>query len=960
MKTGIADLILSQAMTEGKAVEDAIKTKPEPAKVEDGADAIHLEDFATGADGHSHAVITPENIGRLAKQGFVKFQSKKGNEHSSLKECIEEDVLVLREAEVNKGYAENKSGHFKLDMSKEDAGHLYGHHTPEAVESNVTDAGDHYLVKSGEDTNKVEKSVQFKLSRGNIKVGGNTVILNMSSAKDCMSAILGLCELYAKGQCYAVNGEYRDTVLSAKRMQGISFKKLAGQDKSYKSGEYDIENTALGLGILTTVASLSNWKSIKYVRLNESGDFRDEASSETLDAVFAESKKTFKGILDVTAKKKAGKKLSKEESEVWKKQADKQKYLSSGKYLNTLEDDIRKKLHDAMAFPDTVAVTHVLETWKACASHGTKAVFEASMGSVEDFGVSTDELFTRCDQIVKDLAIYTYTHRTDLESKFAKICADHSNFSLNGSLKRFNPKMNMFRAVDYEIFTKIFGQGGEDADRGNVKPRNFKTLSPEAQESLKPFILASEVDGTTSSAIYPCKQSCRICDFCKKPHGGLIFIPIHGSGSTANSMEKEINELVKKISGELMSAVNSNNPEYADLDELLNTYHTSTDSKAREDAKHEIKTKYFPKMFEKFVAGASTTKENKSSILGAFNALVYEGDRFDRFFDALVSGGSNEVFNIIKDELTVSMAQNHPVVAGQRLTGAVEAIKQTYVFLNPESEGFKAISAKIEEFESVADKADEAMDKFAKSGEDIDAEAVKKTTAPLLDALTKIESEVKSRIASSKGVKKGIENSLTTEERNGLTSILVKLDLEKKFLQGVHENGVKVDTSGISGKATKLDEQARNADSLGDKASAKALRQEAYTLLRDAGDKLVRDFSSKFSLIGDVDKQLSQEANLFVENIVDFANKIHTAVKVGSANIWYNCLRDAIGYISGEKNELTTGTRAKLGKKFAPKAKDEDGLAETIIHFTTPEEAVNTINESKRPNAFQLASDLID
>ena len=45
MKTGIADLILSQAMTEGKAVEDTIKTKREPTKVEDGADAIHLEDF---------------------------------------------------------------------------------------------------------------------------------------------------------------------------------------------------------------------------------------------------------------------------------------------------------------------------------------------------------------------------------------------------------------------------------------------------------------------------------------------------------------------------------------------------------------------------------------------------------------------------------------------------------------------------------------------------------------------------------------------------------------------------------------------------------------------------------------------------------------------------------------------------------------------------------------------------
>ena len=43
---------------------------------------------------------------------------------------------------------------------------------------------------------------KFEVSLGNIKVGGDTICLNMSTAHECMSLIIGTCHLGKDGSCY--------------------------------------------------------------------------------------------------------------------------------------------------------------------------------------------------------------------------------------------------------------------------------------------------------------------------------------------------------------------------------------------------------------------------------------------------------------------------------------------------------------------------------------------------------------------------------------------------------------------------------------------------------------------------------------------------------------------------------------------------------------------------------------
>lgn len=44
----------------------------------------------------------------------------------------------------------------------------------------------------------------FEVAAGNAKIGGDTVLLNMSTTGNCMSALIGTCKLGADGRCYEI------------------------------------------------------------------------------------------------------------------------------------------------------------------------------------------------------------------------------------------------------------------------------------------------------------------------------------------------------------------------------------------------------------------------------------------------------------------------------------------------------------------------------------------------------------------------------------------------------------------------------------------------------------------------------------------------------------------------------------------------------------------------------------
>lgn len=59
------------------------------------------------------------------------------------------------------------------------------------------------------------------LSNGNTKIGPDTMVLNLTSATDCPSRRLGLCQLDNPADCYALKAErhYYTTVLPYRRRQ---------------------------------------------------------------------------------------------------------------------------------------------------------------------------------------------------------------------------------------------------------------------------------------------------------------------------------------------------------------------------------------------------------------------------------------------------------------------------------------------------------------------------------------------------------------------------------------------------------------------------------------------------------------------------------------------------------------------------------------------------------------------
>lgn len=103
---------------------------------------------------------------------------------------------------------------------------------------------------------------RIKTSRGNLKVGKDTLIMNITSAADCMSRALGLCQVPANA-CYALKAEKQyPSVRPYRRAQTQIWDELSA------------EEIAEDLKIIAGRARKE--PAIKFVRMQESGDFRHQ------------------------------------------------------------------------------------------------------------------------------------------------------------------------------------------------------------------------------------------------------------------------------------------------------------------------------------------------------------------------------------------------------------------------------------------------------------------------------------------------------------------------------------------------------------------------------------------------------------------------------------------------------------------------------------------------------------
>jgi len=111
------------------------------------------------------------------------------------------------------------------------------------------------------------KERSFETVATNSKIGTDTLILNMDTAKQCMSAKLGLCKIGSA--CYALRKEIRTPEAMA---------------KDVRQKEQWACMTAEGLASAIQKV-LDQDPEIKYVRLNEAGDFRDASDIEKLKKI---------------------------------------------------------------------------------------------------------------------------------------------------------------------------------------------------------------------------------------------------------------------------------------------------------------------------------------------------------------------------------------------------------------------------------------------------------------------------------------------------------------------------------------------------------------------------------------------------------------------------------------------------------------------------------------------------
>lgn len=102
-------------------------------------------------------------------------------------------------------------------------------------------------------------------SIGNLKIGTDTMIFNMSPAETCQSMRMGLCKVGSK--CYAKKAErVYPQVLPFRRNQAVFW-------------------TSCSVDEFVEAVSKEKTSKIKYLRFNEAGDFRNQSDVEKANEI---------------------------------------------------------------------------------------------------------------------------------------------------------------------------------------------------------------------------------------------------------------------------------------------------------------------------------------------------------------------------------------------------------------------------------------------------------------------------------------------------------------------------------------------------------------------------------------------------------------------------------------------------------------------------------------------------
>ncbi len=128
--------------------------------------------------------------------------------------------------------------------------------------------------------------LKYSIGR-NRKVGSDTVIINICSAHDCPARKKGLCQLPSDVKCYALKAERYPNVINFRKEQEkvwdeLSAEEIAEEIKKLKGKEYKDTYT-------------KEKNKLKYVRLNEAGDFRNQDDVDKASKIA----ELLKGILKV-------------------------------------------------------------------------------------------------------------------------------------------------------------------------------------------------------------------------------------------------------------------------------------------------------------------------------------------------------------------------------------------------------------------------------------------------------------------------------------------------------------------------------------------------------------------------------------------------------------------------------------------------------------------------------------
>lgn len=181
---------------------------------------LRLENFFVDENNDIQVNVDMRELPKLVDEGYIKL-SKKNKLYSTFNEAIGD--------ETDSGDDEYKSDKNELT----------------------------WIDSSG-------KEYKFEYAIGNSKIGTNTIIINMSTASNCMSLALGLCSLGSSGKCYALHPE-----------------KLYKAPMEYRKRQEHQWSCMTPQAIAEILKKIkSKFPSIKYVRLNEAGEFRNIPSEE--------------------------------------------------------------------------------------------------------------------------------------------------------------------------------------------------------------------------------------------------------------------------------------------------------------------------------------------------------------------------------------------------------------------------------------------------------------------------------------------------------------------------------------------------------------------------------------------------------------------------------------------------------------------------------------------------------